>query len=83
MKVLTIITKFVHAFKGDFKVPSDHEILQTELRSIHKENIPCILRTAGSLIVIERGPRRITSHTTAVLLYSSVADKFIKYVPST
>ena len=43
MKVLTIITKFVHAFKGDLKVPSDHEILQTELRPIHKQKTYLVL----------------------------------------
>ena len=70
-------------FKSDLKLPSDHEIMLTELQSIHMQNIPCTLSRAGSLAVIERGTRRITSHTTAVLLYSFVADKLIKCVPST
>ena len=37
------------------------------------QNIPCTFRTAGSLDSIERGFRTISSHTTTVLLYSSVA----------
>ena len=37
------------------------------------QNIPCTFRKAGSLDSIERGFRVISSHTTTVLLYSSVA----------
>ena len=37
------------------------------------QNIPCTFRKAGSLDSKERGFRVISSHTTTVLLYSSVA----------
>ena len=67
-------------FKSDLKVPSDHAIMLTELQSIHKQNIPCTLRTAGSLISTERGSRMKTSHTTSVLLYSFVAWTYKKNV---
>ena len=40
---------------------------------LHMQNIPCTFRTAGSLDSTERGFRTISSHTTTVLLYFSVA----------
>ena len=39
----------------------------------HKQNIPCTLSKAGSLVSIESGTRMITSHSTTVLLYSAAA----------
>ena len=66
--------------KLQVKASSRYIILVACRTFLNMQNIPCTFRKAGSLDSIERGFRVISSHTTTVLLYSSVAGTCKKNV---